>query len=62
MAEFCLDCLNKLEGAHLTEADVILEENFCEGCGKVAPCVMRYRTPLEQILWCLRLRRKRKAK
>lgn len=62
MAEFCLDCLNKLEGTHFTEQDVILEEDFCEECGKIAPCVMRYRTPLEQILWRLRPRRKRKVK
>lgn len=53
MAEFCLDCMNKLDGTHLTEADVILEEDLCEGCGQIVPCVIDYRTPLEKVLWRL---------
>ena len=53
MAEFCLDCLNELDGTHLTEADVVLAEDFCEECGKVVPCVMRYRTAPEKLLWKL---------
>ncbi len=56
MAEFCLSCLNKLDGVQLTEADVILEDDFCEGCGKVVPCVVRYRSPLEKVAWKLRHR------
>ncbi len=53
MAEICLDCMNELDGTQLTEADVILEEDFCEECEQFAPCVMRYRTPPEKILWKL---------
>jgi len=45
MAEFCLDCLNKLDGTELTEWDVILMDDLCEGCGKVVPCVVGYRFP-----------------
>jgi len=48
MAEFCLDCLNKLDGTNLTEEDVILEDDFCEECGRYVPCVVRYRTPGER--------------
>ncbi len=58
MAEICLDCMNELDGTQLTEADVILEEDFCEECEQFAPCVMRYRTPPEKILWKLFHRRK----
>jgi len=61
MAEFCLDCLNKLDGTHLTEADVILLNDFCEECGKVAPCVVRYRSPLEKIFWKLKHKQKKNA-
>jgi len=59
MAEFCLDCLNKLDGTQVSEADVILLDDFCEGCGKVAPCVVRYRSPLEKFVWKLRHRQKK---
>lgn len=38
MAEFCLDCLNKLENTHCTERDYILSDeddlDLCEGCGE----------------------------
>ena len=40
MAEFCLDCFNKTNGTKLTDKDVIMEDDFCEGCSKVKPCVM----------------------
>ncbi len=58
MAEFCLNCLNKLDGTNLTEADVILMNDLCEECGKVAPCVVRYRSLLGKILWKLRHKQK----
>lgn len=51
MAEFCLDCLNKLDGTHLTEADVVLLYDVCEECGKVVPCVVRFRDPWEKFFW-----------
>lgn len=36
MAEFCLDCWNKLNGEKMTERDVILSKEYdlCEGCGE----------------------------
>ncbi len=59
MAEICLDCLDKLDGTQLTEADVILLDDFCEECGKVVPCVVRYRSPLGKIFWKLWHKQKR---
>ena len=44
MAEFCLNCVNKIFDKNLTEDDVILAEDFCEECMQVKPCVMRVRT------------------
>lgn len=41
MAEFCLECVNKLFSDEvLTEKDVIMSEDFCEGCGEWKPCVI----------------------
>ena len=40
MAEFCLECFNKLYGTAISEKSVTLGEDFCEGCGKVKPCVI----------------------
>ena len=38
MAEFCLECFNKLENANYTERDFILPDeddlDLCEGCGE----------------------------
>ena len=38
MAEFCLECFNKLENANYTERDFILTDeddlDLCEGCGE----------------------------
>lgn len=39
MAEFCLECYNKLNGTNYTEDEVITEEDLCEGCGEIKPCV-----------------------
>jgi len=58
MAQFCLDCLNKLDGTKITEADVILLDDLCEECGKVVPCVVCYRSPLAKIFWKLCHRKK----
>ena len=45
MAEFCLKCFNEYsleDGAEeLTEKDVVLELDLCEGCDKVLPCVAK---------------------
>lgn len=43
MAEFCLDCWNKLNGTHYTERDVILESDLCEGCGEIKDCIVVFR-------------------
>ena len=50
MAEFCLACMNRLGGTQLTEADVVLLDDLCEGCGRVVPCVVRYRSPPEKMI------------
>ena len=44
MAEFCLDCWNKLNHIHLTEEDVTISEelDLCEGCGKMMPTIVCY--------------------
>ena len=50
MAEFCLRCMNKMDGTSLTKEDVILEFALCEECSKVMPCVVRYRTWPERVI------------
>lgn len=40
MAEFCLKCFNEMNATSYTEKDVILEDDLCEGCGEIKPCVM----------------------
>lgn len=46
MAEFCLDCWNRLNKEKLTERDVILsrEYDLCEGCGEFRRVVEGERT------------------
>ena len=43
MAEFCLKCLNELDGTDYIPCEALLEEDFCEGCGDWRPCVVRLR-------------------
>ncbi len=47
MAEFCLSCFNKMfkdrNKRELTEKEVRLENDLCEGCGQIKPCVMEIR-------------------
>lgn len=45
MAEFCLDCYNRLHGTHLTERVVRTEWDLCEGCGNWKPVVISFRRP-----------------
>lgn len=43
MAELCLDCMNKYmmeKGKKLTEKDVTMSEDWCEGCCEWKPCVI----------------------
>ena len=54
MAEFCLECFNQMNDTKLTDKEVILEDDLCEGCGEVKPCVMTIKKspqmPLKSIL------------
>lgn len=52
MAEFCLECHNRLYGTDLKEADVELEEDLCEGCGEYKPCVVAERPGV--VMWFMR--------
>ena len=35
MAEFCLKCFNEMNDTKLTDKEVFLEDDLCEGCGKI---------------------------
>ena len=45
MAEFCLDCWNKLNGSNDSERKYILskELDLCEGCGEFKPIIIMER-------------------
>ena len=45
MAEFCLDCWNKLNKKEFTEKDYVLsgELDLCEECGQWKPVIVRVR-------------------
>lgn len=45
MAEFCLDCFNKMENCNLKKRHVVLSsfDDLCEGCGEYKRVVMRLR-------------------
>ena len=45
MAEFCLDCWNKLNATDATEKDYVLsgDLDLCEGCGEWKPVIVRKR-------------------
>ena len=51
MAEFCLDCWNRLNHTSYTERDFILSEELelCEGCAKFKPIILAERKT--QSLW-----------
>lgn len=40
MAEFCLECFNRINGTDFRKKDVELEDDFCEGCAGWKPCVI----------------------
>ncbi|MDL2259734.1 hypothetical protein LJB99_02510 [Deltaproteobacteria bacterium OttesenSCG-928-K17] len=40
MAEFCLECLNRIHGTDFKETEVTLQVDLCEGCGEIKPCVV----------------------
>lgn len=39
MAEFCLECFNKMNDTDFKKHQVWLEVDLCEGCGEMKPCV-----------------------
>ena len=43
MAEFCLKHYNEMFDANMTEKDVVMEMDFCEGCAEEKPCVISIR-------------------
>ena len=45
MAEFCLDCYNRLQGTRLTEREVRTAWDVCEGCESWKPVVVSFRRP-----------------
>ena len=49
MAEFCLDCFNKINGTNDSEDDYIISDDLelCEGCGQWKHVVVMYRTDYE---------------
>lgn len=62
MAEFCLDCFNKLEGTDYYEDEVTLgydDLDLCEGCGQIRPCVVELRPPSLWYRWKTRKERKK---
>ncbi|HJA48188.1 MAG TPA: hypothetical protein H9790_02490 [Candidatus Agathobaculum intestinipullorum] len=59
MAEFCLDCMNRIDEAHYTRADVKLSflRELCEGCGEYKRVVTGFRDPHGALLWRLIFRK-----
>lgn len=55
MAEFCLDCWNRLSGKEFTEKEYVLSRglDLCEGCGEWKPVIVRVRRfPALYVLRC----------
>lgn len=42
MAEFCLDCWNRLNGTHYTPQDVKTDLDLCEGCKCPKPVIVAF--------------------
>ena len=57
MAEFCLECWNKINNTHLNQKDVILSEetDFCEECQQMKQVIicMKEKGALDRIFWNL---------
>jgi len=45
MAQFCVDCFNKLLGEDVKPYDFVLEYGLCEECGKEKMVIDRSRAP-----------------
>lgn len=48
MAEFCLKCFNKLNDTNYQEKDVVLEDDLCEGCAEIKPCIVTFKSRLRK--------------
>lgn len=42
MAEFCLDCWNRIHGAHCAPKGVKTDLDLCEGCGQQKPVIVTF--------------------
>lgn len=42
MAEFCLDCWNRIHGTRFAPRDVKTDLDLCEGCGQQKPVVVAW--------------------
>ena len=53
MAEFCLQCWNRLNDRRDTEKDVTLskEVDLCEGCGKLCRVVVSIKPAWRRLKW-----------
>ncbi len=53
MAEFCLECWNKLNGfAYSPECVCVSEEpDFCEGCGEWKPVIVGFKRRNPAVEW-----------
>ena len=40
MAEFCLECLNRIHGTDFKDNEVTLQDDLCEECGEIKLCVV----------------------
>ena len=45
MAEFCLNCYNRLHGTHVTEQEVTTQWDLCEGYGQWKPVITSFQRP-----------------
>ena len=56
MAEFCLDCLNKISGTNYTKWDVVLSwrRDFCEECCEFKHVVVVIRDHHSFLHWFFR--------
>lgn len=53
MAEFCLDCWNKIMGSNDSSRKYILSEDLdlCEECGEMKPVIVRIKWRYETVEW-----------
>ena len=56
MAEFCLDCWNRINGTHYTKWDVKLSWglDLCEGCGEMKHVIVVFRDQYSLLRWLFR--------